>query len=476
MDAKKKGSLKKFINKYPKLKKIIAPIYRAIMKFLTNTFSLFYCNLFSYYFHIQLKKLPKEFQLFLMYRLDFGHFLELLDYVRYWQMTRGPTAILIISPWSAQVRALARYICPKTKFISINNSFINNKQFIPWVYADFIKKVIGRILMTRLNSLILYETPIYPDKSSYNFAIDPNINEYKLKVSNKFLQAYIEGNETYHYRYSTVKDFFSLYFQSSENHFFIPSFHLKSIRSSLYKKLNIYENYVIIHQNLNDYNNKYRNSRTIKNPTQYDCLIDFLIEKKFNVVIQGRKEQFEFKKRKGLINYALSPFASAENDLAIFSGAEFAVMNKTGASYFATICDIPILTLDFTEWACVHPHTKSRFYPKKIIDKINDKEFNWKEILAHPCFFNIASFNFSNVDLEYIDMSEEEIIKSITEFLFLVQQGNKWQKYTRSQKEFIDQLTPLHMDMYHAKGIPCDSYLNKNQKIISEDNLSAKYF
>jgi hypothetical protein len=70
---------------------------------------------------------------------------------------------------------------------------------------------------------------------------------------------------------------------------------------------------------------------------------------------------------------------------------------------------------------------------------------------------------FDEKNIKYLDMDENEIINAGKEFLGLINQERfQWDNYSSIQKEFKGLLNPLHLDMYYAKAIPCDCYLNKS--------------
>ncbi len=70
--------------------------------------------------------------------------------------------------------------------------------------------------------------------------------------------------------------------------------------------------------------------------------------------------------------------------------------------------------------------------------------------------------NVYGESVAYIDMGEEEMMDALEEFLpLLAKPEQEWINYTERQMEFKSKLTPLHMELYLSRGVPCESYLQK---------------
>ena len=428
---------------------------------------IFWLSEYLYLFY-KISKLAADTQLFIHARNDFGTALQLLEYVTYWQSYRGKAAILVLNhkPWLT--KKLAQSLCP-TVLVIYSSNFSSKLSYLfgkgRFYLRDFLyKKKFSLLIKDRVNSIYLYDSIIFLDviKANYSEHLDENVENYSGVVSSKFLDAYIRHRRVIDGNQCAWKDFRRLKSKPSlkitEN--------LQHLNLQLISNLKVVEPYVVF--NINCKNYVYETNRGIKFPERYNVLIDLIISKGYNVIIQGRKEQPSFKNRKGLIDYSRSFFCSPDNDLALFSGAKFAVFNKTGPENFASIFNLPFLSLDFTEWAALGTSLNSRFYPKHILDSKIRKEFSWNEILTLECFFDIGS-QYSNEKFLYLDMEESEIFSAGEEFLELINKKEfQWDNYSLLQKQFRNSLTPLHLDMFESKIVPCECYLNKFQSSVIE--------
>ena len=122
----------------------------------------------------------------------------------------------------------------------------------------------------------------------------------------------------------------------------------------------------------------------------------------------------------------------------------------------------------------MQPAKKMRFYPKFLRHTTTGKILPWKAHLESPCFFEIGENNYSNSLFEYIDMSEEDMIGALEEFLLLLSQPEeKWIGYTSLQKKFKASLTPLHLELFLARAVPSDHYLMKTEQTHKEKTDDA---
>ncbi len=445
-------------------KKTIAKIALLSMPFILLTPIIFSCWFLGYfYLFLKVFKLSKNTQLMINTRSDLGPILTLLNYARCWRNLRGDVAVLDISYNPLITKMLAPYVCPKLKVIYLRNYLFNNflkKVFDVSLVEVLNKKTLSLLVKDRLNSICIFDsaTPLDKVKASYNFYFDENIVTYQHLVTPAFLEAYKKYRSIMEYHYYLLKDAGKL---NVENNSFNCISKLEKLRSELLIKLQIQNPYIVFNVNSKNRYCVEANNRKINYPDRYNVLIDYFISKGYNVVIQGRSEQPIFKRRKGLIDYSKSCLCSPANDLALFSGAKFAVVNKTGPENFAMICNLPILSLDFTEWNSVAPHNKSRFFPKQIINIRTGRALSWKVILTDGCFFHVDKYIFSEMDLKYEDMKEEEILMAGEEFHELVLKKDfTWDDYSPMQKEFKNYLNPFHLDLYdNTKSVPCDCYL-----------------
>jgi len=394
-----------------------------------------------------------------MTRLDFGTYLFLLHYARCWQIHRGDVRVVILTSKGQLVKRLAQSLCPEVQLI-----------FADFLLKDWLPRLFGHENIQHLTlnplycriaarwpyALFIYDQPIDIDLmesvSNYVKYFDENI-----AVTNKnedFKNAYLNIREVLDYRVRVFKDMIDLHYATDHSK---KISNLESL-NDLKKHLKIENKYVCLNINCKDYRNKSQNIRTITQPERYNALIDFLISLGFSVVIQGRAEQPLFVPRKNLIDYSKSPFASIENDLILYSGCDFGILSKTGAEVFGTVCNVPILGLNYTELCSMQPNLKFRYFPKRIWNNKLHRFVTWREQLNSPCFFDLGKRSY-HPDLEYLELEESELIDATQEFIKLLTLPEEgWLNYTVNQNEFKKELTPLHLDIFLIKGAPCEAY------------------
>jgi putative glycosyltransferase (TIGR04372 family) len=147
--------------------------------------------------------------------------------------------------------------------------------------------------------------------------------------------------------------------------------------------------------------------------------------------------------------------------MALYSRCEFAITSKTGAELFATLADIPVLGLNYTELVSMQPAKKMRFCPKPLKDIETGQLLSWKQTIEWVNFFDIGQTNYGR-PIEYLDQEEEDLLAALEDFLPLVSlPEEKWIQYTPLQKEFKATLTRFHLDLFVTRGVPSDSYLRK---------------
>ena len=202
-------SFKKKISNYKYVKKILVLSLKIILLPINSFINVF----LTLYFTNKIKLLPIDTQLFLIYRLDFGHYLEVLEYMRYWENSRSPTALLILYKNVDNIKKLMSHICPKTNFLGLNNNPVNKIIFaLPnRSYLFQISRFISKTLLKRLNSIVLYDVKISGISSlmHYNKHLDKNIIRFKNDFSKEFIDAYIKGNRTYQQKYYLKKDYYT---------------------------------------------------------------------------------------------------------------------------------------------------------------------------------------------------------------------------------------------------------------------------
>lgn len=456
--------------------KISKYILRRPVRLFRRTYgfiNLFITPLFYYCYSARLKELSKDSQLFFLTRQDFGTFIVLADYIRCWSTLRGDTCVVILTVDFKRAAELISIVTPKTTIILPLKKLIT---FLVMLYGQYnvqyktISRVYAQLAAERPDALFIFEQQMNVGSGilSTNYvkffdcALTP-ILEKSIKEIRPFYTTYLKVRKVLDYRLERMIDYLNLsYTNDQKPHLEKETKALNILR----KNLHINNNFIVMNVNRKDYfNNNVPSVLTRKGvqyPERYNVLIDYLIERGYTVVLQGRKEQPIFKARKGLIDYSKSPYCSIANDLALYSGCDFVISSKTGPENFSALYGVPMLGLNYTELCSMAGNLKFRFYPKGIRNMKTDRKLSWKELLQSPAFFDISSFAFLE-DIEYTDMSESEMLEAVDEFLpYVDKTKEEWLKYSFLQQEFKKQLTPLHLDLHYIKGVPCESYLVKN--------------
>jgi putative glycosyltransferase (TIGR04372 family) len=434
------------------IKSILLPFYLIL--------NIFYLPFLRSYLFSRIQKVPRSTQLFFMTRFDFGTWLLLMHYAKCWTQERGPTCLVIFTPAAHTAIQLAQSICPQTTIIAFDH-----------LIARILFSIFRRELMQfyTLNPIYAYACCRWPHAlflfdmtfsrkhrehiSSYVPFFDP-VLQNGWPFSEDFLKAYLRAMYGYDYRRSTYRDMIKLSYQCSINSAKKPS-----QNSKILNQLGINSPYIVMNLNCKDYKNRLRNNRRIHHPERYNPMIDFLISKNYTVVLQGRDEQPHLAPRKGLVEYFKTPFVSSENDFNLFSECTFAIFPKTGPEVFGPICNVPVLGLNYTELAAIVPKSRCRFFPKHVWDAKQQRFVHWKELLKRPCFFDVGILSFEE-GIEYIDLSEEELLNAAIEFLDLLpREISAWKEYSPLQKEFKQAVHPAHIDLYDVEEVPCDAYL-----------------
>lgn len=406
-----------------------------------------------------------------MARSDFGTFLLLLHYARAWQALRGPVCVVVLTAQTHLVKHLAQMICPEVKLICPDH-WLNRSVSALFGYINIqfytLNRIYCRMACRWPYSVYIYDQPIDFDLkesvSRYVRWFDDSLSSVPSTYSQEFINSYTNAREILDYRLSVFRDLINLHYKFNVNN--SPSIvHQKSC--DLLDKLKIRGKYVVLNVNCKDYTNKFQNRRRVLFPERYNSVIDLLIANGYTVVIQGRSEQPRFDFRKGLVDYSKSDFCSAENDLILYSRCEFGIMSKTGAEIFSSIYNVPVLGLNYVELCSMPPHLRFRFFPKHLWDRRRKCFLDWRSVLHDSSFFDIGKRNY-NLDLDYIELEENELINATEEFLSLISKPTeKWLEYTPSQLDFKNELIPLHLDLYSIKGVPCEAYLQSEKTVAS---------
>lgn len=438
-------NIKKYKHKTPKLLKLLRMgIFHSLNPFLKRLYYNFYKE--------KLKNLSPDTQLFFVGRNDFGTQLYLLHYVKLWEEKRGPTCVVILTNDFPRIQKLASLLTPKTQLIYPDRFSLLFPQMLFGsflIYCLTMNKIYPQLACDRTDGLHIF--PLvgegFADHSPF---LDKDLIQNASHHCPSFVNVYKTARKKLDYRWNIFKDYFELCAKDES-----PQMKFQKELKELAKQLGVSKKYVLLNINCKDYQCALSNRRRIQFPERYNSLIDELIAKDYEVIIQGRQEQPHFTPRPGLIDYSKSPFTSIENDLFLFSNCEFVISSKSGIEIFASICNVPILGLNYTELLGMQPAKKMRFYPKYIRQKSTGQIISWKEHLNSPCFFEIGDNQYCP-EYEYVDLSEEDMMYALREFLSI----RDW-AHTPLQKEFRQCLTPLHLELFQAQAVPCNVYLEK---------------
>jgi len=442
--------------------KFPAPIKKLLTRLAIPTLKLisFICTpYFVRQYKKQMDPLAKDHRFFFMCCMGYGIYPYHLDYCWLWNQHKDHSALVVLCYDFDIIHKLkesnfndCKLIYPfKSKVLKFMNSV-----FGPYAQELFYIKLFTKLKPIYINQTVFTETPLYknhPFRMEYSKDKDPHYSAFSKYYDKQFLQAYIDNKTTFSINRNDLYEYFEL--RKNKR----PLNKFSNEIGFLKKHLNFSDPFVVININSKIYTTPEKivqeSTRTIKNPSTYNPLIDLLISSGFTVVMQGRKEQPLFPTRKGLVNYAHSPYGNAINDFALYANCEFVISSKSGPESMGMIYDKPTLSLNCVELSCAIPNTHHRFFNKRIMDK-NGKILSWKEILSSPVFFNVAFFEFGK-DFTFLEMDEKDIVQSGREFIDNFKH-NSWE-LTPLQKEYKKTLTPLHMDLYHIQGVPSDCYL-----------------
>ena len=450
---------KNLYNKHKYIKAINHPLVHAFIYPIYSLFNLFYFHSVLKFYKKHIEKLIKDTQFFFIGRRDLGTHLYMLHYLVLWTKKRGKASLLIFTREPQNILHLAKILIPDVSIIYPNRSLDYLATILfghYYVYSYTLLPVYSYLVTQYPNFIHLFDLAEI-SRANYNVFLDPLLSHPSCELlPDTFIETYKQIRKQCDYRWDVFKDCFSL-----NNQMITPKVQVDGLLRSLKKKLNIQKPYVLLNINTKNYQGSSAR-RTIKYPERYNSIIDSLIEKGYEVILQGRKEQPYFEPRKGLIDYSKSAFHSIEHDLALYAGCEFVISNKSGIEIFATICNIPILGLNYTELLGMHPAKKLRFYPKFLRNLQTGKMLSWQEHLISPHFFEIGVNTYGET-VDYIEMNAEQMVEALNEFLpFLDGPEDQWESHTILQKQFKASLTPLHMELYLAKSVPCDAYLKSS--------------
>ena len=442
-------------------KKVLQPFYQIL-----NLFLLPYLH--RYYFR-KINRISRDTQLFFMTRPDLGTCFLLMHYAQCWQKERGPATLVIFTTHMKKIVEYAKGICPDVQIIHFDNLL---SRFLISIFKNELPQhftfqpVYSYACCRWPHALYLYDRVFSREKnlnvSCYVKQFDPILKE-PWPFSDDLLKAYLKFRRVADYRRPVFEDMIRLHHSCLPKIVETPKHPVLDSRELL-QRLKIEGFYVVLNVNCKLYKGGGRNNRKIHHPQRYNTLIDFLISHGFSVVIQGRHEQPTFAPRKGLISYAHTQEASPINDLKLCSNSSFGIFNKTGPLNLCMTAGTPVLGLDFVELATTDPNGRSRFFPKFLWDKKKDQYIHWKEALYRPCFYDVGCVYHEEDTVQYVDLTEEELIAAATEFLPLISQpSSQWTDYSPLQLTYKKALHPIHLDQYELLDVPCNAYLGSKK-------------
>jgi putative glycosyltransferase (TIGR04372 family) len=159
-----------------------------------------------------------------------------------------------------------------------------------------------------------------------------------------------------------------------------------------------------------EYIQKYRNSGL----KDYDLAIDWLIDKGIYCVRIGDSTMEPMAPRRGLIDYAISPYKSDWLDLFLISKCLFLLGTNSGPTYLAGILGTPLACANMVPMVTTFPWgPKDLGIPKLYCDKVSGRLMSFKEI------FSSGAANF-RYDKQYGDRGIILVENSSDEILDLV--------------------------------------------------------
>jgi len=429
----------------------------SILPFLILPLSFYYFLLYFYFILNAKRKLRSNF--FFHAQDDFGCILDNIVHIRCLLNSGMKVSLFVFTPNYERIGHLAQILCPDLHIIYPLDFLTKSlNKFFSFALKKFVyTRIFYRFIEKYPHAMFVYNV----DYGKYLSSFD----RFKVVMDSKNND--LEFQEAMNKNVATRNIRYDLYMQSFHSRESYKKIDLdKSSYFQLKKLIDFSRKIIILNINNKDYGNLVQNSRRIEIFSRYNILIDYLIKKDFFVVLQGSQEQPFFSQRQGFFDYAHCSFQSIKNDLFLFSKSYFFITSKSGSEIYGSLFNIPTLGLNYTELSAMNENKKFRFYPKHIKDN-SGRYLTWKEYLKHPIYFQLGKMSPVSEAFSYEEMSEEELIKAVDEFILLIdridRQSTDWLNYTQAQKDFKQYLHPGHLDLYYISGVPCDSYLRLNK-------------
>lgn len=360
------------------------------------------------------------------------------------------------------------------QFIFGEKRFNNELKFLEnFIESDVLHDIQDLPKELRFKDLIYkYALELFESFISESKKLDLE-NEEKLKKSNDRINQY---SLAYQKRYQEVKlaaqncqvyqghiSYIKHYSELFDRNWSYPGVSHEKIKF-LHQQLNIRKPYLClqIRNNKIDINR----SSNVLDSESYHLAVRFLIQKGYQIILIGHDAPcfdsiLSSNNQDAIIQYGKSVYQSIENDLLIVSQCEFFIGCCSGPTNYAHLFKKPVLILNCTTIGLSSILFNHRFYCKSY-SWINGKELTLVDILSNPIVFSIYNQDAKNLGIELKNMSENEILEAISEFLECCEKDNyDWRKLDLIQSRYRDHLSIEHMIGYYSEGVPLTVWCKK---------------
>lgn len=230
----------------------------------------------------------------------------------------------------------------------------------------------------------------------------------------------------------------------------------------LSRKLNISKKYIVIQMKTTPTNATFEPAQ----PKDYFSLIDHYSLKDYDIVFAGRETFPESFKKKQVINYANSRYATPLNDYILVKNSSLVISSASGFCNIAETLDKPLLI--FNSFHGVQQYGRRTIILPTIL-KLNEKALSPYRQHSLLCLYGqkfgrpkgFPSREFLKL---FHKASQEEILASTIELEQMV--GAKIPEYTNLQKKIIDSKFPL---LCYGSSRISNFFLDKHWSYFSEN-------
>lgn len=349
------------------------------------------------------------------------------------------------------------FIFDDTMAINVANIFGKKSYF---VYSNFFYKIVSNFFRKfKCNNLKKeYETRIL--KFYYKYSIIPPYDafpnslaeEFKsLNYSKDFIQA-----SKYYLKYRSRLALVG----SVKEHKISMKFENNSL-SDLRERVGVHgRKYCVLHFKFTSANADPRGS---SEALEYKGLIDRLWNEGIVPVLMGTPKDYEkidALSELNVIRYFESEYQSPENDIRLFSEAEFYIGNGTGVSVLAYLTGKPALILDVMPFADWHGFPDHLYYPKPIFDK-SQKNISLNELIAASSYFDMSKDSYTKNQFILGSMGSDEILNAFEDFIKRLEKSPLSEDQKLNYMKLSRMLHPLHLGLHNSPNMLCPSYLKK---------------